>query len=64
MAEDGENRRDARSIAMNVGDVSRVQRPISTSSGPRRNGLIRDASDTRFQKRSSAARAPSGPPSV
>ena len=34
------------------------------SSGPRRNGLIRAASDTRFQKASSAARAPAGPPCV
>src|SRR6185369_578670 len=45
-----------------MGEESSVQRPRSTSSGPRRRGLKRAASDTRRQKFSSAVRAPAAPP--
>ena len=52
------------SIMTNIGEWSSVQRPIITSRGPRWNGLKRAASETFFQKRSSAARAPSAPHSA
>src|ERR1700730_4653647 len=45
-----------------MGEESSVQRPSSTSSGPRRKGLKRAASETRRQKFSRAVRAPSAPP--
>src|SRR6266850_7522854 len=45
-----------------MGEESSVQRPRSTSSGPRRNGLKRAASETRRQKFSRAVRAPAAPP--
>ena len=51
-----------RSIATYIGEESSVQRPSSTSIGPRRNGLKRAASATRRQKFSSAARALPEPP--
>ena len=41
--------RDMRSIATYIGEESSVQRPSSTSSGPRWNGLKRAASETRRQ---------------
>ena len=50
------------SVAMYIGEFSSVQWPVSISIGPRCIGLKRDASDTRFQKVSSAALAPSTPP--
>src|SRR6478752_1238549 len=49
------------SMATNMGEQSSVQRPSSTSSGLRRNGLSTAAWETRRQKFSSAARAPSAP---
>src|SRR4051794_5401513 len=45
-----------------MGDESSVQRPRSTSSGPRWKGLKRAASETRRQKFCRAVRAPSAPP--
>src|SRR5262249_44772552 len=48
-------------MATNAGEWSSVQRPSNTSSGVRRSGLSRAARDTRRQKFSSAARAPSAP---
>src|ERR1700730_15090670 len=45
-----------------MGEESSVQRPSSTSSGPRRKGLKRAASETRRQKFSRAVRAPAAPP--
>src|SRR5436190_19015350 len=53
-----------RSMATYMGEESSVQRPSSISIGPRRNGLKRAASETRRQKLSRAARAPSAPPSA
>ncbi len=47
---------------MYIGEFSSVQRPDSSASGPRCSGLKRPASDTAFQKPSSAALAPSTPP--
>ena len=60
----GEKRRDARSKATNIGELSIVQRPSRISMGPRRKGLITAALDTRCQNASSAARPPSAPPSA
>src|SRR5271156_3440522 len=51
-----------RSMATYMGEESSVQRPSITSSGPRRKGLKRAASETRRQNSSKAARAPSAPP--
>ena len=51
-----------RSMATYMGDESSVQRPSITSSGPRRNGLKRAASETRRQKVSRPVLAPSAPP--
>jgi len=48
-------------MAMNTGEWSSVQRPSMTSSGVRWSGLSEAARDTRCQKFSSAARAPSAP---
>ena len=50
------------SLAMYAGEFSSVQRPDNTASGLRCSGLKREASDTAFQKVSSAALAPSTPP--
>ena len=47
------------SMATKAGEWSSVQRPSKTSSGVRRSGLSYAARDTRRQKFSSAARAPS-----
>src|SRR5215472_9006947 len=60
----GESIRAAMSIAANTGEYSSVQRPVMISSGPRRSGLSRAASDTRFQNCSSATRACGGPPAA
>src|SRR5271157_435193 len=60
----GERTRVIRSMARYAGDVSRVQRFISRSTGERCNGLNLAASATRFQYASSAARAPSAPPCI
>ncbi len=50
------------SIAMNAGELSRLQLPVSISHGPRRNGLKRAASDVLRQKACSISRAVSRPP--
>ena len=47
---------------MYIGEFSSVHWPVSISIGPRRIGLNFDASETVFQKSSSAALAPSAPP--
>src|SRR5262245_33885482 len=60
----GEKTRDARSKAMYRGLLSIVQRPSTTSSGPRRSGLSCPARATALQKLSRAARAPSAPPAA
>src|SRR5271165_571456 len=58
----GDTTRDIRSMATYIGEESSDQRPSSTSSGPRWNGLKRAASETRRQNVSSASRAPAAPP--